>query len=165
MEAIHTFASTGSEPSSVPPSIGTSPHSVVCLRFTRPVDVLGHELTHAVTEFSAGLRYRDQPGALNESVSDVFGSCLKQWLLGQTVDQADWLVGAGLFLPGVNARGLRDMANPGTAYDDPVLGVVVGRAGCGHVAQRPGLDRRGEDALPDQPVALAGLLAPVSSGR
>ncbi len=91
-------------------------------RFTKPVDVLGHELTHAVTEHTAELRYQDQPGALNESVSDVFGSCLKQWLLGQTVDQADWLIGAELFLPGVKARGLRDMANPGTAYDDPKLG-------------------------------------------
>ena len=91
-------------------------------RFTKPVDVLGHELTHAVTEHTAALRYQDQPGALNESVSDVFGSCLKQWLLDQTVDQADWLIGAGLFLPGVQARGLRDMANPGTAYDDPKLG-------------------------------------------
>jgi Thermolysin metallopeptidase, alpha-helical domain/Thermolysin metallopeptidase, catalytic domain len=91
-------------------------------RFTKPVDVLGHELTHAVTEHSAGLRYQDQSGALNESVSDVFGTCLKQWLLGQSVDEADWLVGAGLFMPGVAARGLRDMANPGTAYDDPRLG-------------------------------------------
>jgi hypothetical protein len=91
-------------------------------RFTKPVDVLGHELTHAVTEHSAGLRYRGQSGALNESVSDVFGTCLKQWLLGQTVEAADWLIGAGLFLPGINARGLRDMANPGTAYDDPKLG-------------------------------------------
>ncbi len=91
-------------------------------RFTRPVDVLGHELTHAVTEHSAGLRYSGQSGALNESVSDVFGSCLKQWLLGQSVAEADWLVGAGLFVPGIRARGLRDMANPGTAYDDPRLG-------------------------------------------
>ncbi|GAB6985417.1 protealysin inhibitor emfourin [Nocardioides pyridinolyticus] len=91
-------------------------------RFTRPVDVLGHELTHAVTEHSAGLRYRQQSGALNESVSDVFAACLKQRLLGQTPDEADWLIGQGLFLPGVEARALRDMAQPGTAYDDPVLG-------------------------------------------
>ena len=64
-------------------------------RFTKPVDVLGHELTHAVTEHTAGLVYQDQPGALNESMSDVFASCLKQRLLGQTADQADWLIGPG----------------------------------------------------------------------
>jgi hypothetical protein len=91
-------------------------------RFTRPVDVLGHELTHAVTERTAGLTYQGQSGALNESVSDVFGSCLKQRLLDQTVDQADWLIGAGLFEPGIHGRALRDMAAPGTAYDDPALG-------------------------------------------
>src|SRR3954469_9292656 len=91
-------------------------------RFTKPVDVLGHELTHAVTERTAGLEYHGQPGALNESVSDVFASCLKQRLLGQTALEADWLIGEGLFLPGVQARALRDMAAPGTAYDDPALG-------------------------------------------
>jgi hypothetical protein len=91
-------------------------------RFTQPVDVLGHELTHAVTEHTAGLRYQDQPGALNESVSDVFAACLKQRLLGQTAAEADWLIGAGIFRPGVQARALRDMAAPGTAYDDPALG-------------------------------------------
>jgi hypothetical protein len=92
-------------------------------RFTRGVDILGHEFTHAVTERSAGLAYQGQSGALNESISDVFGSCLKQRLLGQTVVEADWLIGAGSFLPGVAARGIRDMANPGTAYDDPRLGM------------------------------------------
>jgi Zn-dependent metalloprotease len=91
-------------------------------RFTRPVDVLGHELTHAVTEHTAGLVYEGQSGALNESVSDVFAACLKQRLLDQSADEGDWLIGAGLFLPGVRARGLRDMAAPGTAYDDPALG-------------------------------------------
>ncbi|MFC6345541.1 M4 family metallopeptidase, partial [Nocardioides hankookensis] len=91
-------------------------------RFTKPVDVLGHELTHAVTEHTAGLVYEDQPGALNESVSDVFAACLKQRLLGQSADQADWLIGAGIFVPGIAARALRDMAAPGTAYDDPALG-------------------------------------------
>ncbi|WP_157551249.1 protealysin inhibitor emfourin, partial [Nocardioides jensenii] len=91
-------------------------------RFTKPVDVLAHELTHAVTESVAGLVYEGQSGALNESVSDVFGACLKQRVLGQGAADADWVVGEGLFLPGVNGRGLRDMHNPGTAYDDPVLG-------------------------------------------
>jgi hypothetical protein len=91
-------------------------------RFTKPVDVLGHELTHAVTEHTAGLVYEGQSGALNESVSDAFAACLKQRLLAQDAVAGDWLIGAGLFLPGVQARALRDMAHPGTAYDDPVLG-------------------------------------------
>jgi hypothetical protein len=90
--------------------------------FTKPVDVLGHEFTHAVTQFTANLTYQGQSGALNESVSDCFGMCVKQRLLGQTAAEADWLVGEGIFLPGINARALRDMANPGTAYDDPTLG-------------------------------------------
>jgi len=91
-------------------------------RFTKPVDVLGHEFTHAVTQHTANLTYQGQSGALNESVSDVFASCLKQRLLGQTVDEADWLIGEGLFLPSVQGRALRSMAEPGTAYDDDVLG-------------------------------------------
>ncbi len=91
-------------------------------RFTKPVDVLGHEFSHGVVQHTAGLVYQGQPGALNESVADVFAACLKQRLLAQTPAQADWLIGEGLFLPGVRARALRDMAAPGTAYDDPVLG-------------------------------------------
>lgn len=91
-------------------------------RFTKPVDVVGHELAHAVTEHTAGLAYEGQSGALNESVADVFAACLEQRLRGQTAAEADWLIGSDLFLPGVRARGLRDMAAPGTAYDDPALG-------------------------------------------
>ncbi len=94
----------------------------VFTRFTKPVDVLGHEFAHAVTEHTAGLVYQGQSGALNESMSDVFASCLKQRLLGQSADRADWLIGEGLFLPSVRGRALRSMAEPGTAYDDPVLG-------------------------------------------
>ena len=55
-------------------------------RFTISVDVIGHELTHGVTEHEAKLEYHGQSGALNESVSDVFGSLVKQRALGQTAD-------------------------------------------------------------------------------
>jgi Thermolysin metallopeptidase, alpha-helical domain len=43
-------------------------------------------------------------------------------VLGQTAAEADWLIGAGLFMPGINAKGLRSMREPGTAYDDPQIG-------------------------------------------
>jgi hypothetical protein len=91
-------------------------------RFTKPLDVTAHEFTHGVTQFTAGLTYQGQSGALNESVSDVFASIAKQRSLGQDVQQADWLIGQGLFLPDVRATALRSMLEPGTAYDDPRLG-------------------------------------------
>ncbi|ADU46568.1 protealysin inhibitor emfourin [Intrasporangium calvum] len=95
---------------------------IVFDRFTKSLDVIGHELAHGVTEHTAGLLYQGQPGALNESVSDVFGVLVKQRALGQTASEADWLVGAELLLPSVQGRALRDMRKPGTAYDDPELG-------------------------------------------
>jgi Zn-dependent metalloprotease len=95
---------------------------VIFTGFTKAIDVIGHELTHGVTQFTAGLEYHDQPGALNESMSDVFGSLVKQFFLGQTADEADWLIGAGILAPGVNGVALRSMKEPGTAYDDPRLG-------------------------------------------
>ncbi|MGA7932969.1 MAG: M4 family metallopeptidase [Kovacikia sp.] len=91
-------------------------------RFTKSIDVIGHELTHGVTQYEANLRYQGEPGALNESFSDVFGSLVKQRVLGQSADQADWIIGAGLLTPNVKGIGLRSMKAPGTAYNDPVLG-------------------------------------------
>jgi Zn-dependent metalloprotease len=93
-------------------------------RFTLSIDVMGHELTHGVTGNTARLEYHDQPGALNESMSDVFGSLVKQYASSpqQTAQQADWLIGAGLFTTRVNGVALRSMKAPGTAYDDPTLG-------------------------------------------
>jgi len=68
---------------------------------TKSLDVIAHELTHGVTQFTAGLAYHDESGALNESISDVFGSLVKQWSLNQTADAADWLIGAEVFAPGI----------------------------------------------------------------
>jgi Zn-dependent metalloprotease len=93
-------------------------------RFTISVDVIGHELTHGVTERLAALDYRGQSGALNESMSDVFGSMVKQYSkrTKQTAASADWLIGAGLLARGINGVALRSMKAPGTAYDDRRLG-------------------------------------------
>jgi Zn-dependent metalloprotease len=84
--------------------------------FTKSDDVIGHELTHGVTQFTAGLAYADEPGALNESVSDVFGAIFHQWRRQQTVAQADWLIGAGVLGSVAIDKGytcLRNLAKPG----------------------------------------------------
>jgi Zn-dependent metalloprotease len=91
-------------------------------RFTKSIDVIGHELTHGVTQYEAALEYEGQAGALNESFSDVFGSMIKQYVLKQNVDKADWLIGSGLFTSKVKGVGLRSLKQPGTAYNDPTVG-------------------------------------------
>ncbi|MET0969658.1 MAG: M4 family metallopeptidase [Tardiphaga sp.] len=90
--------------------------------FTQSLDVIGHELTHGVTQFTAGLVYHKQPGALNESMSDVFGSLIKQWSLKQSAKEADWKVGAEIFTPKIGKDCLRSLKEPGSAYDNPYLG-------------------------------------------
>ncbi len=92
--------------------------------FTLDIDIIGHELTHAVTQYTANLKYENQSGALNESFSDVFGIMIKQYALKLTVDQSDWLIGENVMLGKQYA--LRSMIAPGTAYknhpqwgDDP----------------------------------------------
>ena len=72
-------------------------------RFTKSLAVIGHELTHGVAQYTAGLVYRGQSGALNESVSDVFGALVEQYALEQDVTAASWLIGEGLFTDQVRA--------------------------------------------------------------
>ena len=70
------------------------------------LDIVAHELTHAVTERTANLVYEKEPGALNESVSDIFGIM---------VDRDDWLIGEDSYTPGTSGDALRHL-------DDPTLG-------------------------------------------
>ncbi len=90
--------------------------------FVNAFDVGGHEYGHAIIQYKAALGYFGQNGALNEHLADVIGSMVDQWRLGQTVDQAKWIIGADLFYPIFHGVGLRSMGEPGTAYDDPILG-------------------------------------------
>ncbi|MGE0637779.1 MAG: M4 family metallopeptidase [Bacteroidia bacterium] len=73
------------------------------------LDIVGHELTHGVTENSAGLVYQNESGALNESFSDIFGAAIEFYT---TPGQADWLMGEDI------GATLRSMSNPNT-YGDP----------------------------------------------
>jgi Zn-dependent metalloprotease len=91
-------------------------------RFTKSLSVIGHELAHGVTQYSGGLNYRNQAGALNESLSDVFGVLVEQYAKQQSTAEASWLIGEGLFTDQVQGAALRSMKAPGTAYDDDVLG-------------------------------------------
>ena len=99
--------------------------SLIFQRFTRSLDVVGHELTHGVQQFTSNLYYYGQSGALNEHFSDVFGVLIRQWRNNETVENANWLIGAEILVPAeapAIRRGIRDMENPGTAYDDPDIG-------------------------------------------
>ena len=83
--------------------------------FATCIDVVAHELTHGVTQYTVpggALVYSGQSGALNESISDVFGSVVKQWVKKQDVQSADWLIGEGIMAPGVG-KALRSMKDPG----------------------------------------------------
>jgi len=87
--------------------------------FTKGNDVIGHELTHGVTQHTLQLVYSGDAGGLNESLSDCFGSMFRQWQANQDVNHADWLIGHDIMGPTATAKGftcLRDMANPAAAH-------------------------------------------------
>lgn len=72
------------------------------------IDIVSHEFTHGVTQFSAGLIYANEPGALNESFSDIFGNAVEFFMLGAG---GSWEVGEDEVL-------IRSMSNP-RALGDP----------------------------------------------
>jgi Zn-dependent metalloprotease len=91
--------------------------------FTQCLDIVAHELTHAVTQHAVrgglGVVRRDgrldlagEAGALNESISDVFASLVKQWHRKQNAKDADWLVGEGVLAPELG-RAVRSLKAPG----------------------------------------------------
>jgi Zn-dependent metalloprotease len=90
--------------------------------FSKSLDVVAHELGHGVTQWEANLEYVGQSGALNEHFSDVFGSVITQQIEKQTADSADWLIGDEIMGPTLKGEALRSMSNPGTAFDNPLMG-------------------------------------------
>jgi Zn-dependent metalloprotease len=97
--------------------------NIIFKDLTSDIDVAGHELTHGVTQFTAGLLYTpDQTGALNESFSDILGTAVDAWANKKEFDEHDWLIGEEIMADTLPGEALRNMAEPGTAYDNPILG-------------------------------------------
>jgi Zn-dependent metalloprotease len=95
---------------------------VIFTSFAKSLDVVAHELAHGVTQFTADFEYANQPGALHEHFSDVFGSAITQYHLKQDAHNADWLIGDEIMGPSLYGEVLRSMMAPGTAYDNSLLG-------------------------------------------
>jgi Zn-dependent metalloprotease len=94
---------------------------IVFTSFTGDIDIIGHELTHGVTENESNLEYENQAGALNESFSDIFGIMIKQRFINQDVKKSNWLIGEKVMIGKEYA--LRSMKAPGTGYrNHPELG-------------------------------------------
>ncbi|WP_328800749.1 M4 family metallopeptidase [Paenibacillus sp. LX16] len=79
------------------------------IAFSGDPDVVGHELTHGVTEYTSNLEYYGESGALNEAFSDV---------IGNDIQRKNWLVGDDIYTPNIAGDALRSMSNP-TLYDQP----------------------------------------------
>ncbi|MFG2695267.1 M4 family metallopeptidase [Kitasatospora sp. NPDC048407] len=97
--------------------LGDGDGTVYQLRPQEILDVVAAGMVRQI--MNPELVYAFDSGALSESVADVFASLVKQYSLGQSADQADWLLGLGMLAPGVKGKALRSLAAPGTAYDDP----------------------------------------------
>jgi Zn-dependent metalloprotease len=91
----------------------------IFIDFTASNDVIGHELTHGVTQHTLQLVYSGEAGGLNESISDCFGSMFRQWQANQDTTHADWLIGHDIMGPVAKTKGftcLRNMANPADVH-------------------------------------------------
>ena len=80
------------------------------------IDVIGHELTHGVVQYTAALNNSEFPGTLNEHIADVFGTVIKQDYHKQNAKTGDWLIGNDVILPSFPGVALRSMKAPGTAF-------------------------------------------------
>ena len=134
----------------------------IFLDFTIPVDVIGHELTHGVTQYTA------EPDLLRPVRARSTSRCptssarsSSSTRSARRAAEADWLIGAGLLAPGVTGVALRSMKAPGTAYDDDVLGKDPQPATMDdYVAHRPRQRRRPHQLRHPQPRLLPGRHGP-----
>jgi len=83
----------------------------IFLDFAGSEDVLAHEFAHAVTQYTIGLGFWGEAGAINESISDIFSAVYRQWQKRQTCEQADWMIGSDIVGPTARQRGFHCLRN------------------------------------------------------
>jgi Zn-dependent metalloprotease len=92
------------------------------IRFTKALDVVGHEFSHAVVTHTCNLEYRNESGALNEHFADVMGVLVEQWKAKHEAKDAQWTIGKDCLGPDVNATGLRTFKAEKAYENDPIMG-------------------------------------------
>ncbi len=114
-----------------------------CLPLSGGLDVVGHELTHGVTEFTSGLIYENESGALNESFSDMMGNTIEFYAASVGRDPAgtpDWLIGEDVIIAPDVFLGFRNMADPAEDNDpDHYSELLVGAEDNGFVHSNSGI--------------------------
>ena len=95
---------------------------MIFTRFTYGIDAIAKEFANGLLQSATKLDYWGESGAIFNAISMVLAVLVKQYALGQTTDQANWLFGEGVLVPQPNTRALFSLAAPGTAYDNQLLG-------------------------------------------
>lgn len=80
--------------------------------FAGALDVTGHEMAHGVIQYTSGLIYKGQSGALNEHFADVFGVAIDQWHKKQTAETASWTIGTDCVKGKYAGKAIRSMKSP-----------------------------------------------------
>ena len=112
----------------------------VCISLSGGLDVVGHELTHGVTQFTSNLIYENESGALNESFSDMMGNSIEFYAGARDPGSPDWLIAEDIYLAPDAAPGFRNMSDP-REDDDPdhYSELLVGSADNGFVHSNSGI--------------------------
>ncbi len=130
------------------------------------IDVVGHEITHGLTDFTSDLIYSNESGASNESFSDIFGAAVEFYTGSVGGRTPDYLIGEDIYTPATAGDALRNMANPAAEGDpDHYSKRYIGTADSGGVHTNSGIQNQAFYLLAQGGTNRTSGLAVTSIGR